>query len=93
MPIIPFLLIAIVLTAFAGLMAAADAAISVYSRAGILEVADNRSRGGRALRAIAADPVTHLNAINFIRIASETTAAVLVTLVFVSVWDSPWIVL
>ncbi|RLP69891.1 HlyC/CorC family transporter [Mycetocola reblochoni] len=93
MPVVPFLVLAIVLIAFAAMMAAADAAIGVYSRAGILEVADSRSRGGGALKAIAADPVAHVNAINFIRIASETTAAVLVTLVFAAAWESPWLVL
>ncbi|MGG7508177.1 hemolysin family protein [Plantibacter sp. YIM 135249] len=83
---------AILLVAFAGLMAAADAAISVQSRADILELAD-RSRAKKSLQAIAGDPDAHVNAINFTRILAETTAAVLVTLALALAIDIPWLVL
>ncbi|MET1053021.1 MAG: hemolysin family protein [Mycetocola sp.] len=87
-----FIAIAFVLVAFGGLMAAADAAIGVTSRAGMVELAE-RSRRPRFLRAIAEEPGAHLNAINFIRVLAETTAAVLVTLAFAFSIDSPWLVL
>ncbi|MCU1560966.1 hemolysin family protein [Mycetocola sp.] len=87
-----FIGIALLLVAFGGLMAAADAAISVTSRAVMAELADG-SRKPVYLRAIAEDPGAHLNAINFIRVLAETTAAVLVTLAFALTIDEPWLVL
>ncbi|MGO4782187.1 hemolysin family protein [Cryobacterium sp. W22_MBD10_FK3] len=87
-----FLTAAILLVAFGGLMAAVDAAIVSQSRADIAELADE-SRSKRSLRAIAADTGAHLNAINFVRIIAETTAAVLVTLVFATTIDQIWLAL
>ena len=87
-----FVIVAFLLVAFAGLMAAADAAIGVQSGADILDLAEG-ARSGSALRAIAADPGAHVNAINFIRILAETTAAVLVTLALASSIDELWLVL
>ncbi|HEV7184305.1 MAG: hemolysin family protein [Actinomycetales bacterium] len=84
-----FFVIAFVLVAFGGLMAAVDAAISVQSRADIAELAES-SRSRRSLLAIAADPGSHFNAINFIRVIAETTAAVLVTLAFEMVFEQWW---
>lgn len=83
------IIVAVVLVAFAGLMAAGDAAITVKSRSDILELAEN-SRSKRALEAIAADPGTHLNALNFIRVLAESTAAVLITLAVATLIESPW---
>lgn len=87
-----FLAAAIVLIAFAGLMAAVDAAITVQSRADIAGLVET-ARAKRSLRAIAADSGAHLNAINFMRIIAETTAAVLVTLVFATTIDRLWLAL
>lgn len=87
-----FIGIALLLVAFGGLMAAVDAAIGVTSRAGLVELAET-SRRPRPLLAIADDPGAHLNAINFIRVLAETTAAVLVTLALAFTIDSPWLVL
>ncbi|MFF1632986.1 hemolysin family protein [Leifsonia sp. NPDC058248] len=85
-----FFVVAFLLVAFAGLMAAVDAAISVQSRADIAELAET-SRAKKSLLAIAADPGAHINAINFIRITAETTAAVLVTLAFEMLFEQWWI--
>ncbi|GAA1444001.1 hemolysin family protein [Leifsonia poae] len=85
-----FFVIAFVLVAFGGLMAAVDAAISVQSRGDIAELAET-SRSKKSLLAIAADPGAHINAINFIRITAETTAAVLVTLAFEMIFEQWWI--
>ena len=87
-----FVTVAVVLVAFGGLMAAVDSAISVQSRADIAELAAG-SRARRSLTAIADDMGAHLNAINFVRIIAETTAAVLVTLVFATTVDSIWLAL
>ncbi|MFO7689765.1 MAG: hemolysin family protein [Cryobacterium sp.] len=84
-----FIAAAILLVAFAGLMAAVDAAITAQSRADIAELALH-ARARRSLTAIAEDTGAHLNAINFIRITAETTAAVLVTLVFVTTVEALW---
>ncbi len=82
----------LVLVAFAGLMSAAEAAISVKSRADILALAiESRSR--LSLVRIAEDTGTHVNALSFIRICAETTAAVLVTLAFSFSLDSLWLAL
>jgi CBS domain containing-hemolysin-like protein len=85
-----FLIVALVLVAFGGLMAAVDAAIGVQSRGDVIELAE-ASRSRASLLAIAADPGAHVNAISFVRIISETTAAVLVTLAFESIFEQWWI--
>ncbi|HYI33036.1 MAG TPA: hemolysin family protein [Glaciibacter sp.] len=87
-----FVAVAVVLVAFGGLMAAVDSAITVRSRADIAELAVG-SRARRSLIAIAEDGGAHLNAINFVRIIAETTAAVLVTLVFATTVENIWLAL
>jgi len=72
------LLAAVLLIAFGGLMAAIDAALGVTSRQGIAELGLS-GRNAQALRRIADDPDAHANAVVFIRVLAETTAAVLVT--------------
>jgi len=80
---------AFLLVAFAGLMAAIDAAFSVSSRAGIAEMGAT-GRNAVALRRIAADPDPHANAVAFIRVLAETAAAVFVTVAFVLLLDEIW---
>ena len=87
-----FLTAAIVLVAFGGLMAAVDSAVTIQSRADILDLAE-KSRARRSLTAIAADTGAHLNTISFVRIIAETTAAVLVTLVFATTIEELWLAL
>jgi CBS domain containing-hemolysin-like protein len=87
-----FLLVAVVLVAFGGLLAACDAAMATLSRTDTQELA-LRSRYRRQLLAIAADPGSHLNAVNFLRVLAETTAAVLVTLAVAALIENPWLVL
>ncbi|KRC62486.1 hemolysin [Agromyces sp. Root81] len=87
-----FLGAAFVLVAFGGLMAAVDSAIASSSRADVTELA-LESRARRSLLAIADDTGAHVNAVNFMRIIAETTAAVLVTLAFASFLDNVWLVL
>ncbi|QIZ98714.1 MULTISPECIES: hemolysin family protein [unclassified Leifsonia] len=85
-----FFIVAFLLVAFGGLMAAVDSALSVQSRNDIAELAET-SRSKASLLAIAADPGAYFNAINFSRITAETTAAVLVTLAFEQIFDEWWI--
>ena len=87
-----FLALSVFLVAFGGLLAAADAALGVLSRADLVELAaGSRVRG--SLLAIAQDVPSHVNAINFLRVTSETTAAVLVTLSLAMLIDQWWWVL
>lgn len=87
-----FIIAAFALVAFGGLMAAVDSALSALSRADVVDLAEG-SRVERSLRAIAEDTGAHINAVNFVRIVSETTAAVLVTLVFAFTIENVWIAL
>jgi CBS domain containing-hemolysin-like protein len=84
-----FISVAVLLVIFGGLLAAADSALTVLSRTDLIDLASH-SRSRRSLLAIAADPGAHVNALNFMRVVSETTAAVLVTLAFASIFDDWW---
>jgi CBS domain containing-hemolysin-like protein len=87
-----FLVVAFFLVAFGGLLAACDAAMVTLSRAELQEEAV-RARFGASLLAIAADTGAHINAVNFLRVLSETAAAVLVTLAVAGFVDDVWAVL
>jgi CBS domain containing-hemolysin-like protein len=87
-----FIAAAVLLVAFGGLLAAADAALGVLSRTDLIDLASG-SRVKRSLLAIAADVPSHVNAINFLRVTSETTAAVLVTISLATLIDRWWWVL
>ncbi|MGV3712537.1 hemolysin family protein [Pseudolysinimonas sp.] len=89
-----FIAIAVLLVAFGGLLAAADAALGVLSRTDLIDLAAHR-RAKKSILKIAADTGAHVNALNFMRILSETTAAVLVTLAlaFALGFDDWWWVL
>ena len=84
-----FVSVAVFLVIFGGLLAAADAALTVLSRADLQDIAA-ASRARRSLLAIASDVGAHVNAINFMRVVAETTSAVLITLVFASVFADWW---
>lgn len=84
-----FLFIAVALVAFGGLMAALDAALISLSNNDLEQIAQT-ARFGRSIRAIAAARSAHLNAINFVRIVAETTAAVVVALLAMGLTDNLW---
>ena len=84
-----FVTVAALLVLFGGLLAAADSALSVLSRTDLVDLASG-SRSKRSLLAISNDVGTHLNAINFMRVVSETTAAVLVSLTFAYSFPDTW---
>ncbi len=83
------LAVAVLMVAFGGVMAAVDAAFSVSSTSDLEELAET-GRGAPALRRIAADADPHVNAVAFMRVLSETTAAVLVTVALDSLLPTIW---
>lgn len=83
------LIAAVLLVAFGGLMAAIDAAYGVTSRAGLADMA-TEGRRARALERIASDLDAHVNAVAFIRVLAEVTAAVLVTVAFTILIENNW---
>ncbi|MGN6760437.1 MAG: CNNM domain-containing protein, partial [Leifsonia sp.] len=85
-----FFVVAFLLVAFGGLMAAVDSALGVQSRGDIADLAET-SRAKTSLRAIADDPGAYLNAVSFARLLAETTAAVLVTLAFEQIFEQWWL--
>ncbi|TQL47836.1 CBS domain containing-hemolysin-like protein [Homoserinimonas aerilata] len=89
---IVFVIAAVLLVAFGGLLAAADAAIGVLSRADVQDLAQD-SRFRRSLLAISSDMGAHVNALNFMRVVAETTAAVLVTMSFATLFEQWWLAL
>jgi CBS domain containing-hemolysin-like protein len=74
---------------FGGLLAASDAALMVLSRTDLVDLAAH-SRSRRSLLGIASDMGAHVNALNFTRVVSETTAAVLVSLSFAYSFHDWW---
>ena len=87
-----FISAAVLLVVLGGLLAAADAALAVVSRSDLVEMALS-SRSRKSLLAISNDVGTHTNAINFMRVVSETTAAVLVSLTFAYAIGEWWLAL
>jgi len=84
-----FVSVAVILVIFGGLLAASDSALQVLSRTDLVDLAA-QSRSQRSLLAIADDLGAHINALNFMRVVSETTAAVLVSLAFAYSFDDWW---
>jgi CBS domain containing-hemolysin-like protein len=73
----------VLLMAFAGLMAATEAALGVMSVDDLREAA-SRHRSRRSCEAIAREPRAHRNVTTFGRIVSESVVAVLVTFSFLT---------
>ncbi len=84
-----FIALSVLLVAIGGLCAALDSAYSVVSRSDIHELAESRD-DSPSLHAIADDVLRHVNAVNFLRVLLETTAAILVTLSFTESGLSGW---
>jgi CBS domain containing-hemolysin-like protein len=84
--------VAVVLVVLGGLLAAADSALAVLSRADLDEIA-TKSRYRRAIEAISDDVGAHVNALNFFRVLAETAAAVLVTISLSRMIHTWWVAL
>ena len=87
-----FIVVAVLLVALGGLLAAGESAMGVLSRQDMIELAI-RSRSKRSLTAIAGETGAHINAASFVRVVVETTAAVLITIAFMEVFEEWWWVL
>jgi CBS domain containing-hemolysin-like protein len=88
------LVLAALLVPFAGLMAAADAAIIMVSPARVEEAEREGRRGATALRRIVADKPRYTNLLLLLRVGAELSATVLVTAVALSSWGFAfWVVL
>src|SRR5690606_6238617 len=87
-----FIVVAVLLVALGGLLAAGESAMGVLSRQDVIELAI-RSRSKRSLTAIADETGAHINAASFVRVVVETTAAVLITIAFMEVFEEWWWVL
>jgi CBS domain containing-hemolysin-like protein len=87
-----FWLLAAVLTAFAGVLAAVDAALSSFSRARAKELVEEQRTGAGRLLTILDEPARYLNCVLLLRVVCETAAVVLVTLETVSLgpFDLPF---
>ncbi|WP_353650762.1 hemolysin family protein [Nakamurella sp. A5-74] len=83
---IVLLVIAGLLVPFAGLMAAADAAIIMVSPARVEEAMREGRRGAASLRRIVADKPRYTNLLLLLRVGSECAATVLVAAVALSTW-------
>ncbi len=84
------LAIAAVLIVVAGLLAAADAALSSFSRVRATELVRSGRRGATRLLSITEDPPSYLNTVLLLRMAAETTAIVLVAFVVADAFDATW---
>lgn len=82
--------LALVFALFGGLLAAIDAAYATLSRADIEELAEEYSRKRARLLSIADDRERHMKTVNFVRVTSETFAAVLITVVVAALVETLW---
>ena len=78
---------AVVLVVVAGLLTAADSALSTFSRARAAECLAESKTGARRLVQILNDPAPYLNTLILLRIAAEVGAVVVVTLRLLTVFD------
>jgi magnesium and cobalt exporter, CNNM family len=74
------------LVLLAGLLAAAETAVSRVSRSRVEELEDDARRGARQLAAIVADPANGVNSVLLARTLCEISAVVLVAATFLDQW-------
>jgi len=83
---VTFWLAAAVLTVFAGVLAAVDAALSSFSRARARELVEEQRTGASRLVTILDEPARYLNDVLLMRVVCETASVVLVTLLAIPLW-------
>jgi CBS domain containing-hemolysin-like protein len=91
-PDVLLLVLAAALIPVAGLMAAADAAITTASPARVDELVREGRKGAEALRAITFDRPRYTNLLLLMRVGCELTATVTVTAVAMSTWGYRFLV-
>ncbi|GAA2861359.1 hemolysin family protein [Pseudonocardia halophobica] len=85
------LAVAIVLIPFAGLCAAADAALTSISRARVTDLVRANRPGSRALSKVVDDRARYVNLLILLRLMGETVATVLLTVALASWFDPAWL--
>lgn len=88
-----FVFLAVSLLVIGGCFAAAEAALSLRSRADLYRLAAGHSRRDKAIRQLAEHEELHLAAASFARVIAESLAAVLITVVMVKTITSMWLAL
>lgn len=88
-----FIVCAVLLLASGGLFAAAEAALSVSSRADLMKIAHTDGRADKALRKIAENEAPHVAAASFARVIAEALAAALITTVLIKSIENLWLAL
>lgn len=83
-----FVAVALALIALGGLLTAIASSLEALSRSDLIEEAERKRKPG-SLHKIAADTVTHITALRFVRVFLETFAAVLITLA-IAQWLEVW---
>lgn len=91
-PDILLLVLAAALIPVAGLLAAADAAITTVSPARVDELIREGRKGAEGLRAITSDRPRYTNLLLLLRVGCELTATVTVTAVAMSTWGYRFVV-
>ncbi|WP_235739138.1 hemolysin family protein [Nocardioides alcanivorans] len=80
----------VVLVVLAGLLTAADAALSAFSRARAEEIASEGKAGSRRLLQVLDDPAQYLNTALFLRMLFEVSSIVVATHLVVSTVEGWW---
>ena len=80
---------AVLLVVVGAILAAADGALAMLSRGDLLDEAE-KARNPKGLRAIATDPVAHVNALSLSRVIVVTLTIVSVTVALIDSVDVPW---
>ncbi len=84
------LVLAGVLVVLAAVLSGVDAAVSRVSRHAVDEAVREGRRGAVRLQQLVVDPARYLNVALFLRIGSEITATVIVTLVVLDLFPETW---
>jgi CBS domain containing-hemolysin-like protein len=88
-PRVLLLVLAVVLIAIGGFLAAAEAAVSRVSRVRVGELVEEGRPGSRSLSVVVADTAPYLSVATFLRVVSESGAAVMITIVCAG-WLHTW---
>jgi CBS domain containing-hemolysin-like protein len=81
-----FVIAVIGLVVLAGALTSVEAALSAFSRARALELAQEQRPGAGALLRLLGDPAPRLNALLVVRLLTETAAVVLGTIMFLDIF-------
>ncbi len=92
-PRVLLVVLAVLLTGVGGFLAAAEAAVSRVSRSRVEELVDEGRLASRSLAVVVADSAPYLSVATFLRVISESGAAVIVTIVCAGWLHSWWSVL